>query len=153
MKLAIVGAGATGGYLGAKLAAAGVDVTLIARGAQLAALKADGVRVIEGEGGGEVVAHPPATDDMGAVRDADAVLLTVKAHSIPALAPALGAAIGPQTAVVTAQNGIPWWYFHDHGGALAGTQLKSVDPEGIVARHLPTKRVIGCVVWPATRLV
>jgi 2-dehydropantoate 2-reductase len=153
MKFAIVGAGATGGYLGAKLAASGADVTLIARGAQLAALKANGVRVIEGEGGGEIVARPRCSDDMAAVGDADVVFLTVKAHGIPPLAPALAAALGPDTAVVTAQNGIPWWYFQGHGGELAGTTLASVDPDGIVGRSIAPERIIGCVVWPATRLV
>lgn len=153
MKFAIVGAGATGGYLGAKLAASGAEVTLIARGAQLAALRASGVRVIEGEGGGEIVAHPHCTDDMAAIGDADVVFLTVKAHGIPPLMASLAAALGPDTAVVTAQNGIPWWYFQGQGGDLAGTTLASVDPDGIVGRSIGPERIIGCVVWPATRLV
>jgi 2-dehydropantoate 2-reductase len=151
MRFAIVGAGATGGYLGAKLAQAGEEVVLIARGPQLAALRAHGVRVIEGEA--EVVARPECTDDLGAVRDAAVVFLTVKAHALPPLAPGLAEALAPEAAVVTAQNGIPWWYFDGHAGPLEGARLHSVDPDGTLARSIPSSRVIGCVVWPATRLV
>jgi 2-dehydropantoate 2-reductase len=150
MKLAIVGAGATGGFLGAHLARAGEDVTLIARGPHLAAMRAHGVRVLSPEG--DFVAHPAATDDLAVVGEADAVFLTVKAHSLPALAPQLGPRLGPETAVVTAQNGIPWWYFERYEGPLAGTRLKSVDPDGTIAANIPAWRVIGCVVYPATRL-
>lgn len=153
MKFAVVGAGATGAYLGAKLAHAGEDVTLIARGAQLLAMQTYGVRVIETESGEEVIAHPPATDDMDAVRAADVVFLTVKAHSVAAIAPQLGAALGPTTVVVTAQNGIPWWYFERYDGPLAHTSLRTVDADGVIARSIAIERVIGCVVWPATRLV
>jgi 2-dehydropantoate 2-reductase len=151
MRIAIVGAGATGGYLGAKLARAGEAVTLIARGPHLAAMRAGGVRVREAEG--EFVAHPECTDDMAAVSAADAVFLTVKAHSVPDIAPRIGPLLGPETAVVTAQNGVPWWYFCGHGGRLEGTRLETVDPGGVIARALEVRRVIGCVVWPATRLL
>ncbi|HET8629346.1 MAG TPA: 2-dehydropantoate 2-reductase [Thermomicrobiales bacterium] len=153
MKLAIVGAGATGGYLGAKLARAGADVTLIARGAHLAAMRERGVRVRDAERDEEFVAHPACTDDLNAIRDADAVFLTMKAHSVTPVAAALGAALGPDTAVVTAQNGVPWWYFQRYDGPLAGTRLETVDPGGVIAEHIPVERVVGCVVWPATRLV
>jgi 2-dehydropantoate 2-reductase len=151
MKVAIVGAGATGGYLGAKLALAGEEVTLIARGPHLAALRANGARVIEGEA--EIVARPACTDDLGAVGEADVVFLTVKAHALPPLAPRLAEALGPEASVVTAQNGIPWWYFDRYDGPLQGARLRSVDPDGALARAIPSERVIGCVVWPATRLV
>ncbi|HEU5326770.1 MAG TPA: 2-dehydropantoate 2-reductase [Thermomicrobiales bacterium] len=151
MRIAIVGAGAIGGYLGAKLTRAGVDVVLIARGAHLAAMRANGVRVIEGDA--DYVAHPACTDDLGAVGDADAVFLTVKAHSLAAMAPQLGATLGPQTTVVTGQNGIPWWYFERYEGPLAGSHLESLDPGGATARAIPTARVVGCVIWPAAETV
>ena len=143
MKFAILGAGATGGFLGAHLARAGADVTLIARGPHLAAMRERGIAVEEP--GGEVfIARPPCTDDLAAVNRADVVFVTLKAHSLPAIAPALGASLGHQTAVVSCQNGIPWWYSEG---------LESVDPGGVVAAAIPRSRVIGCVVYPATHLV
>jgi 2-dehydropantoate 2-reductase len=151
VRIAIVGAGATGGYLGARLAQAGEDVTLIARGPHLEAMRAHGVRVRGEEG--ELVAHPACTDDLAAVAAAEVVFLTVKAHAVPEIAPRLGPLLGPETAVVTAQNGVPWWYFCGHGGRLEGTRLETVDPGGVIARSLEVRRIIGCVVWPATRLV
>ena len=149
-KFAIVGAGATGAFLGARLARVGEDVTLIARGTHLAAMRAQGVRVQSPEG--SFVAHPAATDDWEAIRAADIVFLTLKAHSLPEIAPRLGGVLGPEAAVVTAQNGIPWWYFERLEGPLAGTRLETIDPGGVIARHIETRRVIGSVVWPATRI-
>jgi 2-dehydropantoate 2-reductase len=102
---------------------------------------------------GDFTAHPTATDDMAAIGDADAVFLTVKAHSLPALAPQIGPLLGPDAAVITAQNGIPWWYFQRNGGPLEGTRLRAVDPDGTIAASIDIRRVIGCVVYPATRLV
>ena len=151
MRIAIFGAGAIGGYLGAKLARAGVDVVLIARGPHLAAMRAHGLRVIEGDD--DFVAHPECTDDLNAVKNADAVFLTVKAHSLAGIAPQLSAALGPETAIVTGQNGIPWWYFQRYDGPLAGTHIESLDPGGVAARSIPIERVIGCVVWPAAETV
>jgi 2-dehydropantoate 2-reductase len=151
MRFAIVGAGATGAFLGARLANAGADVVLIARGAHLTAMRANGVRVIGAEG--ELVAHPACTDEIAAVREAEVAFLTLKAYSLPALAPVLAANLGPETAVVTAQNGIPWWYFQREGGRLDGTQLRSVDPDGSLSACIQTARIIGCVVYPATRLI
>jgi 2-dehydropantoate 2-reductase len=130
MKFAIVGAGAIGAFVGAMLAKSGEDVTLIARGPHLRAMQQHGVRV-RGEIG-EFEAHPAATDDPATVGEVDVVLLTLKAHSLPAMAPRLAPLIGPQTSVVSAQNGIPWWYFYRHGGPLEGTQLESVDPGGVI---------------------
>ena len=151
MKLVVLGAGATGGFLGAHLARAGMDVTLVARGPHLAAMQAHGVEVRTAEG--RFVARPSCTDDLSVVSRANAVFLTVKAHALPALAPRLGPLLGPDTAVVTAQNGIPWWYFDHHGGPLDGTRLRSVDPGGIIASSLEVRRVIACVVYPATTIV
>jgi 2-dehydropantoate 2-reductase len=151
MKFAIVGAGATGGFLGARLARAGEDVTLIARGPHLEAMRTSGLRVVgESE---DFVAHPDCTDDLSAVGAADVVFLTVKAHALPELAPRLGPLLGPEAAVVTAQNGIPWWYFFNYAGPLAGTHLKSTDPEGSIAHNIDVSRVVGCVVYPATSVV
>ena len=151
MKFCIVGAGATGGFLGARLARAGEDVTLVARGPHLAAMRERGVEVRSPDG--DFAAHPTATDDLAVVGSADAVFLTVKAHSLPEIAPSLVPLLGPQTAVVTAQNGIPWWYFEHSGGPLEGTRLQTVDPGGVIAANIETRRVLGCVVYPATRIV
>jgi 2-dehydropantoate 2-reductase len=150
VKFAVVGAGATGGFLGARLARAGEDVTLIARGPHLEVMRTNGVRVVgDGE---EFVAHPACTADMSVVGGADVVFLTVKAYALPDLAPRLGPLLGPETAVVTAQNGIPWWYFLHYEGPLAGTGLKSADPTGTIASSIDVDRVIGCVVYPATSI-
>jgi 2-dehydropantoate 2-reductase len=152
MKFVILGAGATGGFLGARLARANADVTLVARGPHLEAMRANGVRVVGG--GDDFVAHPACTDDLSVVGSADVVFLTVKAHALTDLAPRLGPLLGPDTAVVTAQNGIPWWYFDCSGdGPLAGTRLHSADPGSVIAQSIATRRVIGCVVYPATHLV
>ncbi len=151
MKLAILGAGAIGGFLGARLTRAGEDVTLIARGPHLEAMRRDGLRVIEA--GSEYTVRPACTDDFGVLRDADAVFITLKAHSLPPVVDRLGVALGTRTAVVSAQNGIPWWYFQRYGGELEGLHLESVDPGGVIARTINPDRVIACVVYPATDLI
>ena len=148
MRFAIIGAGAIGAFLGAKLAVAGEDVSLIARGPHLAAMHANGVRVNSPDGDFE--AHPVATDDPEAIGPVDYLFLTVKAHSLTQIAPMLGPMLGPDTAVVSAQNGIPWWYFHRHGGPLDGTHLETLDPGGIINDAISPERVIGCVVYPST---
>jgi 2-dehydropantoate 2-reductase len=151
VRVAILGAGATGGFLGARLSRAGGDVVLIARGPHLQAMRESGLRLIEA--GGESIVRVEATDDLGAVRDADFVFVTLKAHSVPAIAERLAANLGSATAVVSAQNGIPWWYFQRHGGQLEGTHLETVDPGGIIGRTIDPKRVIACIVYPATSVV
>jgi 2-dehydropantoate 2-reductase len=151
VRITIVGAGATGAFLGARLARAGSTITLVARGPHLAAMRADGLQVTTAEE--EFVVRPDCTDDLGAVRGADAIFLTVKAHALPELAPRLAPFLGAETAVVPAQNGIPWWYFARHGGPLEATRLESVDPGGVISTSIPDRQVIGSVVWPATRLV
>jgi 2-dehydropantoate 2-reductase len=152
MKFVIVGAGATGGFLGARLARASEDVTLVARGQHLSAMQVNGLRVRSGDD--DFTAHPSCTDDLSVVGSADVVFLTVKAHALTDLVPRLGPLLGPDTAVVTAQNGIPWWYFECSGaGPLAGTRLHTADPDGAIARSIESRRVIGCVVYPATQLV
>jgi 2-dehydropantoate 2-reductase len=146
MKFAILGAGATGGYLGACLANAGQDVTLIARGRHLEAMRERGVRVLEPDGS-EIGARPACTDRLDAAGEADVTFVTLKAPGLAAVAPALGAALRPDTALVFAQNGVPWWFFLQDG-----RRLESVDPGGAIAASIPASHVIGCVVYPATSL-
>ena len=146
MTYAIVGAGATGGFLGAHLARTGEEVILIARGANLAALRDRGVTVRSREAGEEFTAHPEATDDLAAIGRAEVVFLSLKAYSIGPLAAAIGAALAPGACIVSAQNGIPWWYFRDR-------HLESVDPGGVIAQSIPYTSVVGCVVYPATRIL
>ncbi len=153
MKFAVVGAGAIGGYLGARLAAAGEDVTMIARGANLTAIRAQGLRLIQQDGSElrttqlRAVAH---SEEAGAQ---DFVLLAVKAHQVETIAATIGPLCRDGTAIVTLQNGIPWWYFHRHGGALEGRQVRAVDPDGAIARAIDPARIIGCVVYPAANLI
>jgi 2-dehydropantoate 2-reductase len=142
--IAIVGAGAIGGLLGAHLSRSGQDVILIARGPHLAAMKSRGLTVRSAEG--EFTTHPASTDDLSAIRAASVVFITLKAHSIPAVAHAIGAALAKDACVVGAMNGIPWWYFPNR-------HLESVDPGGVIARSIPYERVVGCVVYPAATLV
>ena len=150
MRFAVVGAGAIGAYVGAALARGGADVTLIARGDHLRALQADGVRVLSPRGDFE--AHPAATDDLGAIADADVVFVGLKAYSLPELAPQIGSHLREGAAVIAAQNGIPWWYFQSEGGRLDGTIVESVDPGGVVTRSIPPQSVVGCVVYCATEI-
>jgi 2-dehydropantoate 2-reductase len=149
MKLAVLGAGAIGGWLGARLALAGEDVTLIARGAHLEAMRTKGVTILEPDGI-ELVVRPRCTDDLRVLGSADVAFVTVKAHSLPGLARELGAAVSSQTALVFAQNGIPWWYFL---GLDEGRWLESVDPGLVIARNIDSDQVVGCVVYPATNVV
>jgi 2-dehydropantoate 2-reductase len=153
MKIAIVGAGAIGGYLGAKLAIAGEDVTFIARNKNLAAINAKGFRLILEDGSEQHAPTAKAVQDMAEAGPQDAVLLTVKAHQVKDLLPGLRALFGPQTVVVTMINGVPWWYFHKLAGPYEGRQLESVDPGGLLARHIEPERVIGSIVYPAAELV
>jgi 2-dehydropantoate 2-reductase len=152
MKFAIVGAGAIGGYLGALLAAAGEEVTYIARGANLEAIRSQGMKVTL-EDGREVVGQGHATADFGEAGLHDVVLLTVKAHQVAAIAPDLHRLCHDQTSIVTMQNGIPWWYFQRHGGPYDGQPICAADPDGIISRHVDPEQIIGSVVYPAANLV
>jgi 2-dehydropantoate 2-reductase len=152
MKICIVGAGAIGGYLGAKLALAGEEVTLIARGAHLEAIQTKGLKLVMADGEEQVIKDVFATSDMSDVEPQDVAILALKAHSVPAIAPAMRSLYGAETMVVTAQNGIPWWYFRKHGGEFEGQRIQSVDPDGIVEANIEIDRVIGCVVYPAAEL-
>ena len=153
MKIAVVGAGAIGGYLGAKLALAGETVTFIARNRNLAAINAGGFRLINEDGSEQHAATVRAVQRMAEAGPQDAVLLTVKAHQVVDLLPELRELFGPQTAVVTLINGVPWWYFHKLAGPYEGRRLDSVDPGGRIAEAIEPERVIGSVVYPAAELV
>lgn len=153
MKIAVVGAGAIGGYLGAKLSIAGEDVTFIARNQNLAAIQAQGFRLVLEDGTEE---HAPRARAVMNTTDAgpqDVVLITVKAHQVADLLPSLGALIGPETMVVSMINGIPWWYFHQLPGPWQGQGLHSVDPGGRLAAGIDSRHLIGSVVYPAAELV
>ncbi len=143
MRFAIAGAGAVGAYLAARMARVGLDVALLARGAQLEAIAAHGVRVTGPEG--EFAARPAVAADAAQVGAVDYVLLAVKAHSLPTLAPHLAPLLGPESAVVTLQNGIPWWYF-------AEVPLERLDPGGTLAAAIERRRVIGGIVYFATEM-
>ena len=153
MKIAIIGVGAIGGYVGIRLALAGEDVTFIARGANLEALRSRGIRLVTADGQEQAVPKVKATDDYATAGPQDVVILAMKAHQVEAVARDVPTLFGPDTVVVPMQNGIPYWYFHRYPGALAGTQVKSVDPSGLICEHIPCERVIGCVVYPAAELV
>lgn len=151
MKVCIFGAGAIGGHLGAKLAQAGVDVTFVARGAHLAALQARGLTLVSAEGTQTFAVR--AVGDASEVGPCDYLFVTLKAHGLVTAAPDLARLLGPETHLVSAVNGIPWWYFHGLGGVWEGRTVESVDPGGIVSRSLPPERVIGCIVYPAAEVV
>jgi 2-dehydropantoate 2-reductase len=152
MKIAVVGAGSIGGYLGAKLALAGEQVTFIARGANLAAIRASGMKLINEDGSEQVASGAYATQDMAEAGAQDLVLLALKAHQVAAVAQGVRALFGPETAVLTLQNGVPWWYFYKHGGEYEGRPIRSVDPDGIIAANIENERIIGSVVYPAAEL-
>lgn len=152
MRICIVGAGAIGGYLGARLALAGAEVTLIARGAHLEAIRQHGLAVEYSDGRRELARPALATANMAEAGLQDYVIVAVKAQSLPALAAPMRALYGPQTAVVYAQNGLPWWYFFCHGGEHEGRRIEAVDPGGLIAASSEVERVIGCVVYPAATI-
>ncbi len=153
MKIAVVGAGAIGGYLGAKLSLAGEDVTFIARNRNLAAIQANGFKLILEDGTQVHAPNVRAVQTPAQAGPQDAVLLTVKAHQVADLLPDLRGLFGPQTMVVTMINGVPWWYFQRLGGAWDGQVLESVDPGGRIAAQIESERIIGSVVYPASELV
>ncbi len=148
MRFVIAGAGAIGGYIGARLAKAGADVVLFARGPHLRAMEERGLRVVSPDGDFEV--RPAVTGDLSTIGTADVVFLGVKAHGLTALAPGLRQLYGPDTVVVSTQNGIPWWYFQGHGGELDGLRLERVDPGGVIAASIEPERVVGSLAYFAT---
>jgi 2-dehydropantoate 2-reductase len=153
MKIAIVGVGAIGGYVGHSLAQAGEDVTFIARGKNLDALQSRGIKLLRADGSEHIVPKVKATADYAVAGPQDLVILAMKAHQLESVAAEVPKLFGPETVVVPMQNGIPYWYFHGHPGEFTGVQLTSVDPSGLIGSSIPAQRVIGCVVYPATELV
>lgn len=151
MKVCIYGAGAIGGYVGVQLKRAGVDVSLVARGAHLEAMKRNGLKLlIEDE---ERVEHIPCSDNPAELGPQDYVIVALKAHSVPGVVDAMQPLLGNDTAVVTAVNGVPYWYYYKHGDQLEGRTLESVDPGGKQWNGLRPERAIGCIVYPATEVV
>jgi 2-dehydropantoate 2-reductase len=148
VRIVIAGAGAIGGYIGARLARAGAEVVLFARGPHLRAMQERGVRVSSPDGDFEV--KPDVAGDLATIGRADVVFLGVKAHGLTALAPQLPPLFGPDTVVVSTQNGIPWWYFQDHGGELDGLRLERVDPGGVIASAIEPRRVVGSLAYFST---
>jgi 2-dehydropantoate 2-reductase len=151
MKFAVLGAGAIGAYVGAGLARGGADVTLIARGAHMAAMRQRGVRVLSPRG--DFTAHPPVTDELAAVAGADVVFVALKAYSLPEIAPRLGKLLDPRAAVIWAQNGIPWWYFQAVPDPPGGAGLDSVDPGGVIGKSIRPEHNVGCVVYCSTEII
>ncbi|MGC1428978.1 MAG: 2-dehydropantoate 2-reductase [Albidovulum sp.] len=151
MRICIFGAGAIGGYLGVKLAGAGADVSLVARGPHLAAMQAKGLTLVE-EGGAPQTVKVTASDNPADLGVQDYVIITLKAHSVPAIVPKVQPLIGPNTTIVSGVNGLPWWYFHKVGTALEGTRLQSVDPGNAQWNGFGPDRVLGCVVYPAAEV-
>src|SRR5271166_1600370 len=150
MKFLIVGAGAIGGYMGARMARAGFDVTLVARGPHLRAMQDGGVEVKSSEG--DFTAHPTVAGSLEEVGPVDVVFLGVKAQGLPQLAPQLAPVLGPDTTVVSTQNGIPWWYFQGFGGEWDGLRLERIDPGGVISSAIEARRVLGCIVYFSTEI-
>lgn len=151
MKICIFGAGAIGGHVGALLSRAGLDVTLIARGPHLAAMKQHGLTLVTGDGD-EFIARPRCTDDPAEAGIQDYVLIALKAHSVPLVADRMAPLLGPDTVVVPVVNGIPWWYFHKLEGPYEDHRIACVDPDDRQWTHIGPERVVGCVVWTSAEI-
>lgn len=150
MKICVIGAGAIGGLLAAKLSACGEDVSVVARGAHLQAIIASGLLLIEEDN--KLIAQVKASDRITDVGEQDLIILGMKAHQIATVVRDIPSIMGKKTAILTAQNGIPWWYFQKSGGTHEGRRLDSVDPGGVIADHLPIDRVLASVVYPAAEI-
>jgi len=151
MKICIFGAGAIGGYMGVKLAQAGADVSLVARGPHLAAMTSKGLTLIEADSAPQTV-KVTASDNPEDLGQQDYVIVTLKAHSVPPVVPQMQPLIGKHTTIVSGVNGVPWWYFHKIGTELEGTRLASVDPGNAQWDGFGPDRVLGCVVYPAAEV-
>jgi len=151
MRVCIYGAGAVGGYVGAQLALAGTDVSLVARGPHLKAMRENGIRLRIGSE--ERVARVQVTDDPSELGPQDYVIVCLKAHAIPAVVDAMQPLLSNRTSIVTAVNGLPYWYFYKHGGALENSSLETIDPGARQWNALRPERAIGCIVYPATEVV
>lgn len=152
MKICIFGAGAIGGYMGVKLAQVGADVSLVARGPHLAAMKSNGLTLHE-DGADPVTVQVTASDDPSDLGVQDYVIVTLKAHSVPGVVNAMQPLIGPNTTIVSGVNGVPWWYFHKLDGPLQDARINSVDPGGVQWDGFGPDKVLGCVVYPAAEVI
>lgn len=152
MKICVVGAGSIGGLLGVRLYNLGEDVTLIARGPHLEAIRQDGLKLLMNDGTAEIAAGVKATADMKDLGPQDLVILGVKAHQIEPVVEDLTGLLGPESILLTTQNGIPWWYFQNHGGEHEGRPVRAVDPEGRIAATIDPRHIIGCIAYPAAEI-
>ncbi|HIM77940.1 MAG TPA: 2-dehydropantoate 2-reductase [Rhodospirillales bacterium] len=153
MRVCIVGAGAIGGLMGAKLALSGEEVTVIDQGAHLEAIKENGLKLIWEDGTEYVAEVATATDNLEEAGEQDLIILGLKAHYLDQVAKEISLITGPETMIVTVQNGIPWWYFHKHGGEFDGHPLDSLDPDRILTKNIDADKIIGCVVYPAAAVI
>ena len=151
MKICIVGAGAIGGYLGVKLIKAGFDVSLVARGAHLEAMSKNGLTLIEDEK--EISCFPKCTDSIEKLSKMDFIFITLKAYSIPGMVKEIVKMFKKNTSVITAYNGMPWWYFFNYGGRLNNYQIQCLDKDSVQWNLITPERIIGCVVYPATEII
>ncbi len=149
VRVCVVGAGAIGGMMAARLSASGYEVSVLARGEHLAAIRRDGLRLVEADGSVTVASDLAASDDFAALGCHDTVILALKAHQIAAVAGELRRLCGPETVVVPVQNGIGWWYFQRHGGPHDGHRLAMLDPDGVIAEAIPAERIVACIAYPA----
>ena len=152
MKICVIGAGAIGGLMAAKFALAGEDVTVIDQGAHLEAIKKNGLKLIWEDGSEHISTNITATDTVADAGPQDLVILALKAHYLEQIAQGVSSLLGPDTMIVTVQNGIPWWYFQRHGGPHDGQRLESLDPTGVLGKHIDAARIVGCVVYPAANV-
>ena len=155
MKITVIGAGAIGGMLGAKLSLSGEDVTFVELNRTHAdAIARNGLRVVDHDGNEEYVARGvKVTGDIASPGPQDLVIVAVKAQQIPTVAATLKPLLGPKTMVMTVQNGVPWWYFYKTGGAYDGRRIEAVDPGGEIDKHIEVERIVGCVVYPAGEVI
>ncbi len=149
MKICVVGAGAIGGLLAVRFALAGETVTVIDQGAHLDAIRQNGLKLIWQDGSEALAENITATDRLVEAGPQDLVILALKAHYLDKVARRMPVLMGPETAIVPMQNGIPWWYFHKHGGPFDGRRLTSLDPSGVLTKNIDAERIVGCVVYPA----
>lgn len=153
MKICVVGAGAVGGFLGATLALAGHDLTLVARGEHLEMIKRNGLKLLLANGREQVVKNARAMERLADAGHQDVVLLTLKAHQVTSVIQDLDMLLGSSTVIVSLQNGVPWWYFQKHGGKFDGRFVESVDPGGLLATHIDVHRLIGGVIYSANAVI
>jgi 2-dehydropantoate 2-reductase len=153
MKICVVGAGAIGGLLAVRLAQAGEQVTVVDQGAHLQAIRREGLKLLMADGSEHVTRSLEAVASIRQAGPQDVVILAVKGHILAEIAPELDSLMGDDTVILPMQNGLPWWYFHKHGGEYDGRPIECLDPDGRLAAHVDVDRVIGCVVFPAGEIV